>query len=380
MIMNGDIRIGSLSWQSVSDRKYKKRKYEKMNATTMGRDGVEARLREIAETPFGALTDDETLELLAERKDLSALLQSFEQEERERREAAEKLKREQEETQMALEALNKSITADKSDDDLLRLIRERQALEEKLGKSTQTAETLTEAPETSSSEAVSDMASAEAPESALESTHHDTSLDTVGNPTIKMEQSDDEFGRERISIDRTEETGELKQYLDQLAESIDSLGSFLQGVPAAMKANRTFMRKVAEIDPAYAMHYADESLKRDESFNIDVVSIPNRRHSGNVLAEMLPEARTARVVMIGIQQDYRNIRFAAPDMEGYREMIDIAKKGTLEQVASLKDGADVAFLVPKILQKDQEFMRQAAALALPPQEEADDTHGSQDAV
>ncbi len=351
-----------------------------MNATTMGRDGVEARLREIAETPFGALTDDETLELLAERKDLSALLQSFEQEERERREAAEKLKREQEETQMALEALNKSITADKSDDDLLRLIRERQALEEKLGKSTQTAETLTEAPETSSSEAVSDMASAEAPESALESTHHDTSLDTVGNPTIKMEQSDDEFGRERISIDRTEETGELKQYLDQLAESIDSLGSFLQGVPAAMKANRTFMRKVAEIDPAYAMHYADESLKRDESFNIDVVSIPNRRHSGNVLAEMLPEARTARVVMIGIQQDYRNIRFAAPDMEGYREMIDIAKKGTLEQVASLKDGADVAFLVPKILQKDQEFMRQAAALALPPQEEADDTHGSQDAV
>ena len=73
---------------------------------------------------------------------------------------------------------------------------------------------------------------------------------------------------------------------------------------------------------------------------------------------MLPEARTDAVVLAAIKHDFRNVKYALPQMASYDEMISSAKKAALEKVREMKDGVDVAFLVPKILQKDREFMKQ----------------------
>jgi hypothetical protein len=168
----------------------------------------------------------------------------------------------------------------------------------------------------------------------------------------------DNFGNEGIRINPLEVTGELKQYVDDIQTHLDSLGTYLQHLPVTAKANKAFMLKAAETDPAYAMHYADPGLKGDEDFCIQVAMMPNKRNSGNALAEMDAAVRTSTVVLAGVKQDYRNIRFALPNMEGYREMLDIAKRGALHRMQELKDSADVMLLVPKVLQKDQEFMRQ----------------------
>ncbi len=150
---------------------------------------------------------------------------------------------------------------------------------------------------------------------------------------------------------------EFGQYLDQMGKDPASMGKILDNLPATAKRDKLFMLSVAQIDPAYAMHYADKDvLKKDEDFNLKVVAIKGKRLTGNVLAEMLPEARTAAVVMAAVKHDYRNVRYALPQMADYDKMLERAKKSAIEKVKELKESVDISVLVPKVLQKDKEFM------------------------
>lgn len=343
-----------------------------------------ARLQEIAETVFGALSDDEALALLAERKALEAEREKMK---REHSRIAE-LEKEKTEAEAAIAELNRSITPEKSDEALLGLIKERKESEAKLdGIERELLSMRREgAPkeEIPAEKEAADSSKAFQPVSAKNPISEDIAVqDTeeaqppapeVSAETVAPEESVSaaalapDFGKESIVVDPLQESGELDRYLSEIREHTESLGMLLQGMPKTAKANRTLMLKVAEIDPAYAMHYAEDSLKRDESFCVKVAGMKNNRNSGNALAEMLPEVRTAQVVMAGVKQDYRNVRFALPNMEGYRDMLEIAKKGTIERVKELKDGADAALLVPKVLQKDAEFMQKVEALVSSPRE------------
>lgn len=345
-----------------------------------------ARLEEILVTPIGALTEEAVLDLVTERKQLEEAIREHEEQKQKEQLETARLKQEREETRSLIEKLNLAISPDKDDEELLRLVAERKELEVKLETiekelTSVKVEIVSPEPE----EMVEERSSQENKEEKeevlvteevpLESVATEVVPEAVVEVVEKQEivseiaPAPEEIGNEGIIVDRIEESGELTQYLDQLRGSENSLGMFLQSVPQNIKRSKKFMLKVAEIDPAYAMHYADLVLKQDEDFNIRVVNFPNKRNSGNVLAEMLPEARTAKVVIIAVRQDYRNIRFALPNMENYREMIDIAKKGALEKVKALKDGADVSLLVPKILQKDPEFMREVEGVVVLPSEE-----------
>lgn len=317
-----------------------------------------ARLQEIAETKLGALTDDEVLEFLAERKRLAELEREYEESRKEQEKVAE-LQARKSEIEKAIGELNEAISPEKADDELLGLVRERQELE---GRLSETARELAEAERLAGAEEAAEK------ETAAE-VSREAAEKTVADPMPPMPP--DDFGKEGIVVDLLKETGELDRYLHELSGHTGSLGMFLEGLPANIKAAKAFMLKVAEIDPAYAMHYADTALKRDEDFNVRVMLTRGKRNSGNPIAEMLPDARTANVVMAGVKQDYRNIRFAMPDMEGYREMIGIAKKGALQRVKELKESADVTLLVPKILQKDAEFMREVEKVAAGPQAEGE---------
>lgn len=345
-----------------------------------------ARLEEILVTPIGALTEEAVLDLVTERKQLEEAIREHEEQKQKEQLETARLKQEREETRSLIEKLNLAISPDKDDEELLRLVAERKELEVKLETiekelTSVKVEIVSPEPEEMVEEGSSQENKEEkeevlvTEEVPLESVATEVVPEAVVEVVEKQEivseiaPAPEEIGNEGIIVDRIEESGELTQYLDQLRGSENSLGMFLQSVPQNIKRSKKFMLKVAEIDPAYAMHYADLVLKQDEDFNIRVVNFPNKRNSGNVLAEMLPEARTAKVVIIAVRQDYRNIRFALPNMENYREMIDIAKKGALEKVKALKDGADVSLLVPKILQKDPEFMREVEGVVVLPSEE-----------
>lgn len=173
----------------------------------------------------------------------------------------------------------------------------------------------------------------------------------------------EEFGGETIG-EEIPENSELRRYLTQLKNNTGSLGTLLQEMPADAKKNKAFMLAVAEFDPAYAMHYADQELKRNEDFNLRVAAMKNPRNSGNALAEMLPEARTSRVVLAAVKEDYRNIRFIQPNMEDYDEMINIAKKAALEKIKELKNAADAMLLVPRPLQQDARFMEEVRTITI----------------
>lgn len=345
-----------------------------------------ARLEEILVTPIGALTEEAVLDLVTERKQLEEAIREHEEQKQKEQLETARLKQEREETRSLIEKLNLAISPDKDDEELLRLVAERKELEVKLETiekelTSVKVEIVSPEPEEMVEEGSSQenkeekgevLVTEEVPlESVATEVVPEAVVEVVEKQEIVSEIAPvpEEIGNEGIIVDRIEESGELTQYLDQLRGSENSLGMFLQSVPQNIKRSKKFMLKVAEIDPAYAMHYADLVLKQDEDFNIRVVNFPNKRNSGNVLAEMLPEARTAKVVIIAVRQDYRNIRFALPNMENYREMIDIAKKGALEKVKALKDGADASLLVPKILQKDPEFMREVEGVVVLPSEE-----------
>ena len=172
-------------------------------------------------------------------------------------------------------------------------------------------------------------------ESVLESPPTDQERPTPIRPLAV----DEDFGEHQILESTAVDPGsELGQALSRIESNPELLGKILDGISAEGRKNKAFMLAVAAFDPAYAMHYADtNALKKDEDFNIKVITTKGKHMTGSVLAEMLPEARTAKVVMAAIKQDYRNVRFALPQMVGYDDMLEKAKKAALDKVnASLR--------------------------------------------
>ena len=323
-----------------------------------------ARLQEIGEMRFGTLSDEQILSLLVERKRLFEL--EAEKQKKEEQDALFQSKKK--ELLEKIEVLNAAISPDKEDEELLHLVEERKKLEEELdsleGVSSEEAKPAPVLKEETVPESVPEKEMSRVPEEIVsqEEEKKEESIH-VSEPASVIEEKKEEtivsdFGGEGRLSDTLEESGEMQQYIHELEANRESLGSFLQGVSAVAKKNRKFMERVAEIDPAYAMHYADPSLKKDEGFNVFVASRKNDRNSGNALAEMLPEARTGKVVLAGTKQDYRNVRFLLPTMAEYDEVLQIAKQGALEKVDELKEAADVMLLIPKILQKDGAFMKE----------------------
>lgn len=331
------------------------------------------RLEEIGLMTIGVLSDEEVLHLLAERKQLQVSQAQYEtlQEEQE----VARMATQKAEMQGEIDRLNKLITSDKPDDELIHLIEERKTWEakmEQLGQGVENAHVEKELLETSetvvapvpqgSAMASNVSATPKQDNAALFST--ETSVQGAEEAVAdEMRVAiDKDFGAERLRETKFDETSEFSPYLEQMRQASGSIGKILEGLPAKAKRDKLFMLEVAKIDPLYAMHYADaNTLKRDPDFNMKVVSIPTRG-SGSALAEMLPEERTSQVVMAAIKADYRNVRFVLPQMEGYDDMLARAKNGALQKVKELKNVASPSFLIPKILQKDKDFMRQIEAI------------------
>lgn len=336
-----------------------------------------SRLHEIGETRFGALSDDEVLGLLAERTRLLEAERELEARQREavarlalekkRHEEMEEAKRLAQERRTGLEKeltdLNRAIVPDKGDEELLTLIARRKELERQLGDLGQVLPpaSAAEAPMTPTMAAEMPQggnAAPAIPPVAPSAPAPEMRVPLSPSPDLKLSLRK-EFGQEGIAADDFQEGSVFSGYLHQLKDNTGSLGTLLQGMPADAKKNKAFMLRVAEIDPAYAMHYADpETLKRDEDFNVRIAAMKNPRNSGNALAEMLPDARTSEVVLAAVKQDYRNIRFVRPDMSGYDEMMRIAKQAALEKVAALREAADIMLLIPRPLQQDAQFMQE----------------------
>ena len=324
---------------------------------------------------FGELADDAVSQILDERRHLTELGSEYEklrQEEEERlllekqrAEQSEAIKKQKQILAKKIEKLNQSISPDKADDDLLALIAERKTLEKEL-ENLETDSSGSLPPATPLVAAI-EISQTDIPPANL--TGSPSAVATEMNETVETSAEKDltpsfkaslkeEFGKEGIE-EGLPEGGELQRYLNQLKNNTGSLGTLLQEMPADAKKNKAFMLQVAKIDPAYAMHYADVELKRNDDFNIRVAVLKNPRNSGNALAEMLPEARTSRVVLTAVKQDYRNIKFVQPNMADYDEMMRIAKKAALENLKSLKNAADMSLLIPRPLQQDTQFMAEA---------------------
>ncbi len=308
---------------------------------------------QIAETSFGELSDDQILQLLAERKQLSELRIQYEQAQKEQQ---EKVRKEKEKThvQGELARLNALISPDKPDDELIALIEERKIWEAKWK-----AVTGDDVPPAEEVNTPMDLG---APvDDILEEKNvvvSEASSEGVKEEPSSEGEDKDGFGEQKIVESELDPNSELGQALNRIQNDPESLGKVLDDVSADGKRNKVFMLAVAAVDPAYAMHYADKDvLKKDEDFNLKVVMTKGAHSTGSVLAEMLPDARTAKVVMAAVKQDYRNIRYALPQMDGYDVMLEKAKKAALEKIKELKEGVDVLFLVPKILQKDKTFMK-----------------------
>lgn len=322
------------------------------------------RLAEIAKTAFGELSDEEVLHLLAERKQLQELQEQYEELQREQIALAQ-AEEERGAIMQELDRLNKLISPDKPDDELIHLVEERKIWEAKL----ETAETnltrLKSGEEGVNSEQIPALVTevlTEEPAPVSEPAIPEGQTETISNSvdeTIGSASVDQEFGMEKITERTLDENSEFFPYLEEIQNNVSSIGRILEGLPIAAKKDKLFMLAVAKIDPAYAVHYADKnSLKNDEDFNLRVASMKGNAHSGSALSEMPPEARTPAVVMAAIKSDYRNVRFLLPQMEGYDDMLNRAKSGAIQKLKELKDSADVAILIPKILQKDKAFMKE----------------------
>lgn len=333
------------------------------------------RLAEIAEITFGTLSDDQVLQFLAERKRLEGLKLEHEQAEKEEKRVRQ-AEKEKVQIEKELARLNALISPDKDDDELLHLIEERKVWE---GKLAAVATALPISKERARPVEVPPVASAEslptpkAPVPSEEKKEEEVLLEKnpVPEPVVeavsedKHEASpvDEGVGEHGITAVTLNPGSELGQAFERIKNDTRSLGKSLDDLPVAAKRDKLFMLAVATLDPAYAMHYADKDvLKKDEDFNLRVIATKGKQVSGSVLAEMLPEARTATVVMAAVKRDYRDIRFALPQMEEYDGMIEKAKKAALEKVKALKESVDVALLIPKILQKDKSFMQEVEKL------------------
>ncbi len=311
------------------------------------------RLEEIAASSFGTLSDDDILRLLAERKELGELVRQSTLVEEQERQAQQKEARAM--IIKELDRLNRLISPDKPDDELIHLIEERRGFEAKLA--TLDAHGTEEEGKQDATDPTPSVAASEKKARASLSNE-------ISEKESPLPRADTDFGHEGIAQDSIEENSDFSRIIDEIKRNADSIGKILEDLPLATRRNKAFMLAVAKIDPAYAMHYADaETLKKDEDFNLKVIALKNERRSGGVLSEMLPEARTATVVMAAVKQDYRNVRFVLPQMEGYDDIIERAKTGALEKVRDLKDSVDVSFIIPKVLQKDQAFMKKVAEIA-----------------
>lgn len=343
------------------------------------------RLSVIAGTVLGELSDEAVLELLAERRTLEKENAAYTQERDEKHQKAMAAAAERQAIEQELTELNASITPDKDDDTLLALVAERKKLEAKLAalgepeeaavadptpeakveKSPEDPEKNTELPVTESgkvSEEKEHPAEASEPEPVVEATIPEI-IEIAPEKEKKEEKTpkkvlDERIGEERINL--VTSSADAKEFLELLSTSPDDALSRLEGLPDELKKDKGFMLKVAEVDPAYAMHYADaKTLKKNEEFNVKIASLNNPRNSGNPLAEMLSEARTAPVVMAAVKNDFRNLRYAMPDMEGYADMLEIAKKQAREKVKSLGQAVDLRMFLPKALRDDQAFLEEA---------------------
>lgn len=355
---------------------------------------IQNRLNEIAAISLQDLEDDAVLALLQERKKLLAEEARVQQALEEEKQEEEKRKQELQQAEALakakeleakkagllarLEEVNKGITPDQDDDKLLALIQERKELEAELNVYTTTEPTpaseplpvspINEEPEVIEPEEP-EVVEDSIPEEIVPSSGEKIAIKNI--PYTKTSHIS-EGGRAsgidtdmegRIAVDSSLQSSEYQGYLSELKANLNSLGTFLQGLPIAVKRNRAFMLEVARIDPAYAMHYADkDTLKKDESFNVTIAGMNNQRNTGNPLSEMLPEMRTGAVLLAGVKNDFRNVRFARPEMPEYNEIIALAQKGALEAVKSLKSAHDIEFLLPPILQKDKAFMAEVAKL------------------
>lgn len=333
------------------------------------------RLEEIARVSLGVLSDEEVLHLLAERKQLQELEEQYEKLQEEQEMLAQ-IETEKMEIRGEIDRLNKLITAEKPDDELIHLIEERKIWEAKMialeeGNGDVSIEKA--APEEGS--AVEELTQKQgndviiAPVTAASQNEQSLSNEVPAQMEARETSTgtegiiDRDFGGEKVGDVEFDEASEFYPYLEQIRGSSGSIGRILEGLPANAKRDKLFMLAVAKIDPSYAMHYADQNtLKRDPDFNIKVAAMRNTKGSGSALSEMLPEARTPQVVMAAIKADYRNVRFLLPQMEGYDDMLARAKNGALQKVKELKDGASLSLLLPKILQKDKEFMKQIEAI------------------
>jgi|GEM_PF-1596661 len=370
-----------------------------MTKTAQGQSALgesKKRLQEIAEIRLGTLSDDEILRFLAERKRLTDVEREYEKVQKEEearlereRKAAENLKAAEKKKaaiSKKIEELNKSISGEVPDDDLLVLVAKRRELEKELeeadGETFLRKEEPASAPVPPLPVVAETIPEKEHPKPEPKAATPAATLKeevtladdkkvvvTEVSPLSSKTRVDGGYGDEKILNDDIEDGSGFQRYFDQLKDNVGSLGTLLQNMPLDAKRNKAFMLKVAEIDPAYAMHYADkETLKKDEDFNIRVVSLKNPRNSGNAIAEMLPEARTSKVLLAAVKQDYRNVRFIQPSMADYDAMIDIAKRGALEKVKNLKEAVDIMLLIPKLLQQDKPFMLQVKEITEPKKE------------
>ncbi|MGK2849178.1 MAG: hypothetical protein ACSLEX_03870 [Minisyncoccota bacterium] len=348
------------------------------------------RLQEIANLKLGMLSDDEVLSLLSERAQL--LIREAEEKRQEVEEKQREAERKRQEAELAekqrlaneqimtlrqeIALLNQSISPEKSDNELLVFVKQRKELEERLehleSESTNVSSSVAHPIETehlpTSPILPVDMSTLTQGNTATSKAHEiSSSLSSVVSvPSVESKNFKDAFqpifGAETIEQDTLHEDSTLQHYLNQLKNNVGSLGTFLQEMPLEAKAHKQFMLKVAELDPAYAMHYADKTLKMNESFNVRIAAMKNPRNSGNPLAEMLPEARTSRVVLTAVRQDYRNVKFVQPTMEDYDEILRIAKMATLKKVQELQEAVDITLIVPRPLSQDKRFMEQVYAV------------------
>jgi hypothetical protein len=317
----------------------------------------EVRLKEIQASTLAGLSDDAILELLAERKHLENVVAEYQKQETESAQKHDNLVKEEHLVEEKIAHLNEEIRPDKKDEELIALIQERKLLEEELLHIEQELGSPLPSPEIKKATPI--KKEVESPKQEVEVVPAISPLpqeikEVVEEPKPLFKEAG--FGDQGIQLDGLQESGDFEKYVHQLEASRDSLGGFLQSLPRVARVNKSFMLRVASIDPAYAMHYAVDGLRRDENFHIQIASIRNTRGSGNALAEMDVEMRTGQVVLAATRQDFRNVRFVGKDMPEYDEIIKVAKKSALEKIQEFKEAVDVTVFIPKILQQDEIFM------------------------
>lgn len=321
-----------------------------------------ARYQEIQELSLAHLDDEAVLEVLAERKHLEKVIWEYEEETKKEQENLQKQKalvEEEKRVEKLITNLNDEIRPDKNDDELLRLVSERHKLEDQLIRIKKELGEPLPVPIKENIPQKEKKVSISAPIDELqEKKEEKIVIATTNDREEKMTFKEAGFGEEEIRLDGLQESGDMEKYIHQLEASRESLGGFLQSLPREARINKRFMLRVAHIDPAYAMHYAADDLRHDEGFHIEIAGMKNMRQSGNALAEMDPEMRTGQVVLAGTRQDFRNVHFVREEMPEYDEIIAAAKKGALEKIKDFKEAIDVDVFIPKILQRDEDFLSQ----------------------